>query len=554
MASHESLESYRVEFQPKVPHALRDISTLSFVNEHRVTVDEEIRSLLSHLDNDWVLKCIPSTVVFPRAPLRVGVVLSGGPAPGGHTVIAGLFDALHEWSPESILIGFEDGPRGLLKNAARQLTQEEIDRVRNTGGFSLLGTGRLKIESAEEIAQVAATVQSHNLDGLVLIGGDDSNTDAAILAESFRSQGIHTCVIGIPKTIDGDLQSPEIPISFGFDTACKVYSVTIGNIGKDILSSKNTYFFVRLMGRVASHITLECALRTQPNMAVISEEVAAREMTLPDLVHDTADLVEERYAAGRPYGLVLVPEGVIEQMADVKQLIAELNDLFAPSHHMSSAIKQCQTLTERLEYVSDTISEVSRLCLSMFPQAIKEQLVYERDPHGNVQVSKIETARLLALLVQAELRTRAAHTGTQTPFSFQTAFCGYEGRSSFPSNFDCTYCYSLGRLATSLIARKMTGFMAGITGLHLPVSEWEPHAVPFASLLHFERRGGARKPVIRKTLVDLSGSLFRYFVDHRQAWRLCDNYLQPGPLQFFGPPSLVDTPCLSVTLRSSTLP
>jgi pyrophosphate--fructose-6-phosphate 1-phosphotransferase len=549
MASHESFESYRIGFQPKIPHSLRTISALHCVNERRVTVEEEIRVLLSHLDNDWVVGCIPQASTAKRRPLRVGVVLSGGPAPGGHTVIAGLFDAIQEWNPKSTVIGFLEGPQGLLKNNARELTREEIDRIRNTGGFSLLGTGRQKIESTEEIARAVVAVQHHTLDGLVCIGGDDSNTDAAFLAEAFRAFGLSTCVIGVPKTIDGDLQSPEIPISFGFDTACKVYSSTIGNIAHDILSTKKQYFFIRLMGRAASHITLECALRTQPNLALISEEVAAREMTLPDLVREVADLVEERYSTGRMYGLVLVPEGVIEQMVDVKQLIAELNDLFAPSHPLSSALTQCPTLAERLRYVVDTITEPSRLCLSVFPQDIKEQLVHERDPHGNVQVSQIETARLLAVLVQTELYSRAAHTGTRTPFSFQTAFCGYEGRSAFPSTFDCTYCYALGRLSAVLIAKNMTGYMTGITGLHLPPLEWMPHAVPFASLLHFERRGGVRKPVVKKTFVDLSGELFHHFADRRAAWRCNDEYLQPGPMQFFGPCRIVEEPCLSVTCR-----
>jgi diphosphate-dependent phosphofructokinase len=546
MARHESLESYRITFHPTVPHILRTISSIEFAHQKRATVDEEIRSLLPNLDNDWVFEAKFQPSKAKRHPLRVGTVLSGGPAPGGHSVIAGLFDALQEWNPKSTLIGFLDGPSGLLNNKSRELSQEEIDSVRHTGGFSLLGTGRLKIEGKEDIERAAETVLHHKLDGLVFIGGDDSNTDAAFLAEALREKGSLACVIGIPKTIDGDLQSPEIPISFGFDTASKVYSSTIGNIAKDILSTKNTYFFVRLMGRVASHITLECALRTQPNAALISEEVAAREMTLPDLVREMTDLVEERYKSGRKYGLILVPEGVIEQMVDVKQLISELNDLFAPSHPLASALAYSPTLAERLKYVLDNISEPSRLCLSAFPQAIKEQLVHERDPHGNVQVSKIQTATLLALLIQTELNSRSSHTGTKIPFSFQTVFCGYEGRSAFPSDFDCTYCYALGKLSAAFVATKMTGYMTGITDLHLPASEWKAHAVPFASLLHFERRGGSRKPVIRKTLVDLSGPLFRHFADLRSTWRIEDKYLQPGPLQFFGPEQFVEEPSISV--------
>lgn len=552
MTSGESLESYRRAFHPDIPSSLSDFSLLASTHEVKARVDEEILSLLPHLDNEWILTFAPTAIPKERPPLRVGVLLSGGPAPGGHTVISGLFDAIHEWNPASTLIGFHGGPSGLLKNNARKLPAEEIEKVRNTGGFSLLGTGRTKIETKEEIDLAFQTVEEHKLDGLVFIGGDDSNTDAAFLAEAFRAKGSLISVVGVPKTIDGDLQAPKMPISFGFDTACKTYSVTIGNIAKDILSTKRNYFFIRLMGRTASHITLECALRTQPNLALISEEIASRKLTLHGLVREVADLVEERTKKGLNYGLVLVPEGIIEQLTDVQQLIAELNDLFAPQHSLASALKEFTTLKERLEFILDHLTEPSHQCLSEFPPEIREQLVHERDPHGNVQVSLIETARLLGLLVQEELSRRASHTGAKIPFSFQTAFCGYEGRSAFPSNFDCTYSYALGRCAALLIANKMTGYMAAISSLHCDVKEWRSHAIPLASLLHFERRGGSRKPVIRKTLVDLTGEVFRYFAGKREEWRLSDAYLQPGPIQFFGPHTLSNEPCLSLRLRSST--
>jgi pyrophosphate--fructose-6-phosphate 1-phosphotransferase len=545
-----TLEAYRRAFSPEIPEALRDLLRLGFVQERQSVIDEEIRTLLPHLEGDWICACAKKLHADRRRALRVGVFFSGGPAPGGHSVVAGLFDALQKWNSKSELIGFLDGPGGLLHDSVKELRREDIDSVRNSGGFSLLGTGRLKIESEKEILKVADVVRARQLDGLVCIGGDDSNTDAAFLAEAFCKMGMQTSVVGVPKTIDGDLQSPDIPISFGFDTACKVYSTTIGNIAKDCLSAQKHYFFLRLMGRAASHITLECALRTQPNLALISEEVAAREMTLLDVVRDLANLVEERYKYGRKYGLVLVPEGIIEQMSDVRELVVELNDLLAPSGPHAEKFRSHTTVEERVRYATENLTDSSRQCLSMLPPITQEQLVVERDPHGNVQVSQIETARMLSLAVQKELSNRAIHTGTKVPFAFQTAFCGYEGRSAFPSNFDCTYCYSLGRLSVALIANKMTGYMAAIRDLHKPPVEWAPVAVPLASLLHFERRVGARKPVIRKTLVDLSGPVFRRFADTRGQWRLDDCYLQPGPIQFFGPDALVNEPCLSIALRS----
>ena len=505
------LEEYRRAFSPKVPRALRDISHLGFVRERQIVVDEEICALLPHLESNWVHICADGYKGRKRA-LNVGVLFSGGPAPGGHNVVAGLFDALRKWNRRSSMIGFLGGPSGLLQDTARAIGQEEIDGVRNTGGFSLLGTGRLKIESEQEIAKAAAIVERRQLDGLVCIGGDDSNTDAALLAEAFLRAGLKTCVVGVPKTIDGDLRSPDIPVSFGFDTACKVYSCTIGDIAKDCLSSNKQYFFVQLMGRAASHITLDCALKTQPNLALISEEVAARGMTLLDVVQDIAALVEERHRLGKRHGVILVPEGIIEQMADIRGLVAELNDLLA------SGVP-----------VQERLKEASRRSLEMFPPMIQEQLVAERDPHGNVPVSHIETAHMLALAVQKELLRKAV------PFAFQAAYCGYEGRSAFPSNFDCTYGYALGKLSAALIAQKMTGYMAAIRDLHKAPSEWVPAAVPLASLLNFERRFGVRKPVVRKTLVDLSSPVFRSFADARGAWRLNDCYLQPGPIQFFGP-------------------
>lgn len=540
------LSSYRQKAVLQLPCLLEDLFSLNEFKDRQEHIEDGIRELFPRLDANWVLRFERSPMRLSSAPLRIGVVLSGGPAPGGHNVVAGLFDGMKELHAESRLFGFLGGPKGLLKNQCKELTREDIDRVRNTGGFDLLGSGRTKIETDDEVRAVVKTIEDHFLDGLVFIGGDDSNTDAAFLAEGCRQLGRRTCIIGVPKTIDGDLQSTDISISFGFDTACKVYCETIGNLAKDMVSMKKYYFFVRLMGRIASHISLECALQTHPNMALISEEVAARALTLRDLVADVADLIEERHRNGKRYGLILVPEGLIEHIVDVQQLIAELNELFAPAHKEAAAISSCMTPADRYDIVVSLLSEGSRSCLSFFPRSIAETLLHERDPHGNVPVSKIETERWLAMLVEKELQMRSVHSGVSTPFSFQTFFCGYEGRSAYPSFFDCHYGYALGRLSTLLVARGLTGYMAGIRKLHAPVAEWEPVAVPLATLLHFERRSGVIKPVIRRTLVDVAGPLFQSFAEQRGPWRLDDCFQQPGPIQYWGPEEIVRRPCISI--------
>jgi pyrophosphate--fructose-6-phosphate 1-phosphotransferase len=542
-----SFEESRRSFQPVIPKDLHDIVSCQFIEERVEKIDPEIREIFSHLESDEVRKLQEGgAITLVRKPLRVGVVLSGGPAPGGHTVIAGLFDAISEWHEESSLIGFLNGPKGLINNDYRILSKPDIDSVRNLGGFYLIGSGRTKIEQ-EHLASVMQTAEAHQLDGLVIIGGDDSNTDAVFLSESFRRAHKSTFVVGVPKTIDGDLQSADIPISFGFDTACKVYSQIIGNIAKDMLSNKKYYYFIRLMGRIASHITLECALQTHPNMALISEEVLAQKKTLKDLICDIADLVQERYHQHKQYGLILVPEGVIEHIVDVKLLIAELNELLSPNHPLVDSFQLYRSRSERLDFILDHISEGSHRALSLFPRHIAEQLVHDRDPHGNVQVSKIETERLFASLVEDELKRRSKEA--LIPISVQTAFCGYEGRSAYPSYFDCSYCYALGRLAAVLVTRKMTGYMTAIRSLHRPVSEWEAVAVPLVSLLQFERRKGADKPVIRRTLVDLEGAVFRHFVEKRASWRLDDQYRQPPPIQFWGPEEIVENSCFTISLR-----
>ena len=536
------METFRRDFHPVVPSSLIDLRACTFIPKRTCLIEEGIKSLFSNISSCSVLRCVSQTATDRPAPssLHIGVLFSGGPAPGGHTVIAGLFDAIKEWHEDSLLTGFINGPKGLLRNTSQKLSRDDIDAVRHTGGFSLLGTGRSKIETQEDIQKVIATVREHALDGLVIIGGDDSNTDAAFLAEAFAAHHMQTAVVGVPKTIDGDLKSEDIPISFGFDTACKVYSEIVGNLARDALSSKKYYYFIRLMGRAASHITLECALQTHPNLALMSEEVAARSLTLQNLADEITSLVVERAELHKNFGVILIPEGLVEHLVDVKGLISELNELFAPLHPVAPSLKELRTTSERLDFVLEHLSSESKACLKLFPRHIAEELLLERDPHGNVQVSRIETERLLAGLVEAEIRT------TPISFAYQTMFLGYEGRSAFPSVFDCTYCYSLGRLSALLVAHKHSGFMAALSRLHEKPQEWEPLAVPLISLLHFERRKGEKKPVIRRVLVDLQGKPFTLFAKERDSWRLLDHYSQPGPMQFWGPDELVLSPCITI--------
>ena len=529
-------ESYRLKSPIVLPKALR-ASSFEAVYEKDIQIGEQVASQFAHLRSCHVHRLVATSGQVE--PLRVGVVLSGGQAPGGHNVIAGIFDTL---APGSLLVGFLGGLKGLIFNTYKELGPDEIDAVRNIGGFHLLGSGRTKIDSLDEIERAMRTIDEHRLDGLVIIGGDDSNTDAAYLAEAIEASGRKTVVVGVPKTIDGDLRGPDVPISFGFDTACKTYSSIIGNISRDLISSKKYYHFIRLMGRQASHITLECALQTQPNLAFISEEV--REKSVHEVVCEIADLVESRAEQGLHYGLVLVPEGLIEHMLDMRQLIEELNELFAPEHELAALFNEALIPSERIDLVRAYLSEKARRCLALFPRHIAEALVYERDPHGNVQVSRIETERLLAHLVSRELQTRRRKK--EVPFAWQSVFLGYEGRSAYPSYFDCHYGYCLGKLSAILVANDMNGYMASLANVHKEVEAWEPIAVPLVSLMHVERRLGKEKAVIRKEAVDLSGEVFSLFEQRRRHWRVQDSYLHPGPIQFQGPDEVVKSPCFSI--------
>ena len=509
----ETLGEERLAYHPRFPPLLQSCSLEQ--EGAPLPVDPGVAPLISHLGAQPLLRFVPAAGGERCSPLAVGVFFSGGQASGGHNVICSLLDALKRFNSRSILYGFIGGPNGLLEQKWVELTLERVAPYRNQGGFDLIGSGRTKIETEEQLAAAAVSVATLNLDGLVIIGGDDSNTNAAFLAEYFAARAIDTTVVGVPKTIDGDLRGAHVEISFGFDTAVKCYSATIGDIARDALSAEKYYFFVKLMGRSASHITLECALNTHPNLALIGEEIAANGSTLKTIVTSICDLVEERYAHGKQYGVILIPEGIVEFIPEVCRLIVELNEGSTP----------------------DELTDESYCCYASLPDTIQQQLTLGRDPHGNVQVSKIESERLLIAMVTAEL-ARRNYSGS---FNAQPHFCGYEGRCCLPSNFDANYCYTLGVVSAHLIRGKASGYMAAIKGLAKSPEQWQPVAVPIGSMMTFERRKGKKKAVIKKALVTLTEQPFKQFAQERSAWRLQDDYCYPGPIQFYGPEAITET-------------
>jgi len=537
MQNLSELQKARLTFKPEIAKVLQDLKLAQFVESSKKEVLADVAKSFPNIKD-----CSELSVTTKNkqsfGSLSLGVVFSGGQAAGGHNVITGIFDAIKALHPESRLFGFLNGPKGIIQGKYVELSQEKLEPFRNQGGFDLIGSGRDKIETPTQFEEALKVVSGLDLDGLVIIGGDDSNTNAAFLAEFFLQKGVKTKVIGVPKTIDGDLQNERVAISFGFDTACKIYAETIGNISRDALSAKKYYYFVKLMGRSASHITLECALKSEPNLALIGEEIEANGKKLSDVVSEISDLICQRADQEKDFGTVLIPEGIIEFLADVKGLIQELNKLLAKDS------VQAQKLIE----VEQALSESAKSCLKLMPEEIQLQLLMDRDSHGNVQVSKIETERLFIALVQEELKKRKEKGSYKGKFSPQPIFCGYEGRAALPSNFDATYCYNLGRLAALLIAHKKTGYMAALTNLHQKVQNWEGFAVPLASLIHFEERSGKQKAVIKKELVDLNGKVFKIFALKRDAWRLQDSLLQSGPIQFFGLKEITDTVPFTISL------
>ncbi|ESR60873.1 Pyrophosphate--fructose 6-phosphate 1-phosphotransferase subunit beta [Citrus sinensis] len=471
-----------------------------------------------------LVECDPmACTLMENKSLKIGVVLSGGQAPGGHNVISGIFDYLQERTKGSKLYGFRGGPAGIMNCKFVELSSEFIYPYRNQGGFDMLCSGRDKIETPEQFKQAEETVKKLDLDGLVVIGGDDSNTNACLLAENFRSKDMKTRVIGCPKTIDGDLKCKDVPISFGFDTACKTFSEVIGNVMTDARSSGKYYHFIRLMGRAASHITLECALQTHPNIAIIGEEIAAKKLTLKNVTDYITDMICKRSEAGYNFGVVLIPEGLIDFIPEVQQLIAELNEILA-----HGGVDRDGVWKKKLKSQSQELFE-------LFPEEIQKQLLLERDPHGNVQVAKIETERMLIQMVEAELNKRKKKGTYKGQFTGQPHFFGYEGRCGFPTNFDANYCYALGFASGALLHAGKTGLIASVGNLGEPVEEWTVGGTALTSLMHVERRHGKFKPVIKKAMVELEGKPFKTFASLREDWTIKNLYASPGPIQFSGP-------------------
>lgn len=488
---------------------------------------DEIAKLFPNLFGQPSALLVPNGADAVRSDekLKIGVVLSGGQAPGGHNVISGIYDYLQDRAKGSVLYGFRGGPAGIMKCKYVELTSNYIYPYRNQGGFDMICSGRDKIETPEQFKQATETAVKLDLDGLVVIGGDDSNTNACLLAEHFRSKNLKTLVMGCPKTIDGDLKCKEVPASFGFDTACKIYAEMIGNVMIDARSTGKYYHFVRLMGRAASHITLECALQTHPNITIIGEEVAAKKQTLKNVTDYIVDIICKRAELGYNYGVILIPEGLIDFIPEVQQLIAELNEILA--HEVVDEGGQWKK----------KLTKQSLQLFEFLPQAIQEQLMLERDPHGNVQVAKIETEKMLIQMVETELENRKQEGVNKGQFKGQSHFFGYEGRCGLPTNFDATYCYALGYGAGALLHSGKTGLISSVGNLAAPVEEWTVSGTALTALMDVERRHGKFKPVIKKAMVELDGTPFKKFVSMRDEWALNNRYISPGPIQFTGPTS-----------------
>ena len=544
------LQIARYEYQPKLPEILKnEISAIKAV-EGEVTASVSDQEQIKHLfPNTYGMR----EVTFERGEnhaedrrLVVGVILSGGQAPGGHNVITGLYDALKKTRKDNVLLGFKKGPSGLLDDDFIEFVDDYIDSFRNTGGFDIIGSGRTKLESEEQFAQAKKVAEKHDLDALVIIGGDDSNTNAAVLAEYFKAHGSKVQVIGCPKTIDGDLKNDVIEISFGFDTATKTYSELIGNIERDANSAKKYWHFVRVMGRSASHIALECALETQPNICFISEEVEEKKMSLSDIADQVVKSVVKRSERDDNFGVVIIPEGLIEFVPEVKKLIGELNDTMALKEKEFNAITDWQ---DKYSFMEKNLTEESFKVFSILPVDIEKQLLMDRDPHGNVQVSRIETEKLLISIVESKLDSLKKEGKYNGKFSALSHFFGYEGRCAFPSNFDADYCFSLGYNAFMLISYGYTGYLSTITNLSKPATEWKAGGMPITKMMNLEQRHGKQKPVIRKALVELDGKPFRYFAERRELWAVETAFKYPGAIQYYGPESVCDITTRTLALE-----
>ena len=545
------LQTARYQYSPKLPGMLRngiaEISVKEGEATQSVADQEKIKALFPNTYGKKEIVFEKGANTSEAKKQVVGVILSGGQAPGGHNVICGLYDALKATDKEIVLYGFKNGPSGLLDDDYLIFDDEYIDAYRNTGGFDIIGSGRTKLESEDQFAVAAEVCKKHGITAIVIIGGDDSNTNAAVLAEYFAAHNTGVQVIGCPKTIDGDLKNEDIECSFGFDTATKTYSEVIGNIERDANSAKKYWHFVKVMGRSASHVALECALETQPNVCLISEEVAAKKMSLSQIADYIADSVEKRAANGMNFGVAIIPEGVVEFVPEFSALIKEINELLAGSK--TEEFNALPTWKDKYAFIEKGLTAESMAVFAILPETIQQQLFLERDPHGNVQVSLIESEKLFSALVKNKLDERKAAGTYKGKFSALHHFFGYEGRCAFPSNFDADYCYSLGYNAFMLIQYGYNGYLSKVSNLSKPAEEWVAGGMPITKMMNMERRNGEDKPVIKKALVDLEGKPFKYFEAHRDEWAVETAFTYPGAIQYYGPAEVCDLTTRTLALE-----
>ena len=538
MTTKSALQIARAAYQPKLPKALKGAVSVEVGQTTQSVADQDdIKKLFPNTYGMPIITFEAATEKTANPIVNVGVILSGGQAPGGHNVISGIFDGLKSLNKDNKLYGFLGGPGGLVDHKYIELTADIIDEYRNTGGFDIIGSGRTKLEETEQYDKGVEICNKLGIKALVIIGGDDSNTNACVLAEYYLQKNTGIQVIGCPKTIDGDLKNEMIETSFGFDTACKVYSEVIGNIMRDANSAKKYWHFIKLMGRSASHIGLECALQTQPNICIISEEVESKKQSLKQVVNHIADVIAERGNKNENFGVVLIPEGLIEFIPEMNTLISELNDLLAHETDVQKALKG--------------LSAESTAVYNSLPEAIAKQLTLDRDPHGNVQVSLIETEKLLIEMVGKRLTEMKAEGKYKGKFSGLAHFFGYEGRCAAPSNFDADYCYSLGVNAAQLIGAGKTGYMSSIRNTTAPAEEWIAGGVPVTMMMNMERRHGKMKPVIQKALVRLDGAPFKKLAANREQWAKETCYVYPGPIQYWGPTEVCDQPTKTLQLEKA---
>ncbi len=540
-----ALQLARAAYQPKLPKALQGaVKVKEGAATQSVGDQEEIKKLFPNTYGMPIVEFEPATEAN-NTKMNVGIILSGGQAPGGHNVITGLFDQIKKLNPENRLYGFILGPGGLVDHNYMELTKEIIDEYRNTGGFDMIGSGRTKLEKVDQFEKGLEIIRELDIKAIVIIGGDDSNTNACVLAEYYAAKNYGVQVIGCPKTIDGDLKNAQIETSFGFDTACKTYSELIGNIERDCNSARKYWHFIKVMGRSASHIALECALQTQPNICLVSEEIEQKGMSLDDIVDYIANAVCQRAADGNNFGTVIIPEGVIEFIPAIKKLIAQLNDVLA--------MPEAKNLDrhESIDFVKAHLTEDNLAVFNSLPTGVARQLALDRDPHGNVQVSLIETEKLLSTMVAQKLEKMKKEGKYSGKFSALHHFFGYEGRCAAPSNFDADYCYALGTSAAQLIANGKTGYMAIVKNTTAPAEQWIAGGVPITMMMNMEKRNGEMKPVIRKALVELDGAPFKTFAAQRDRWARETAYVYPGPIQYWGPTEVCDQPTRTLALEQA---